>query len=144
MIRVAFRYNDERIFARLVTLVRGGDSAHCEISHIWRGDFHTCTSASFMDGGVRQKQIPLTADKWRIYEIDFVNAQDVTKWFEANHHMKYDVIGLLGFIWRRVEGSMNRWFCSEAVADIMKLPEPHLFDLRSLESVCARFGKRIQ
>lgn len=144
MIRVAFRYNDERIFARLVTLVRGGDSAHCEVSHLWRGDFHTCTSASFMDGGVRQKQIPLTADKWRIYELDFVNDKSVVAWFEKHHGKKYDLIGLLGFLWRRVEGSVRRFFCSEVAADIIGLPHPHLYDLRALESVCARFGRRIQ
>ena len=143
MIRVAFRYNDDRIFARLVTFVRGGDSAHCEVANKWRGDFHTCTSASFMDGGVRQKQIPLTADKWRIYEMDIAN-ETVDEWFAKHHGKKYDVVGLFGFVWRTIEGSVRRFFCSEVAADIIGLPEPHLYDLRALESVCARFGRRIQ
>lgn len=144
MIRVAFRYNDDRFFARVVTWLRGGDSAHCEVSHIWRKEWHNCTSASFMDGGVRQKQIQLTADKWRIYEIPGISVADVDEWFRDNHDKKYDVVGLIGFVWRRIEGSSKRLFCSEAVADIMGLPTPHLYDLRTLESVCARFGRRIQ
>jgi hypothetical protein len=97
-----------------------------------------------MDGGVRQKQIPLVADKWRIYEIEGITAADVNAWFEVNHDKKYDSIGLLGFVWRRIEGSARRLFCSEAAADIIGLPTPHLYDLRALESVCARFGRRIQ
>ena len=35
-------------------------------------------------------------------------------------------------------------FCTEAAADIVGLPEPHLFDLRTFEAVVARFGRRIQ
>ena len=144
MVRIAFRYGDTRFFARAVTFLRGGDSAHCELAHKWRGNFHTCTSASFIDGGVRQKQIELPADKWRIYEFNGISDKEVDEWFVANHNKKYDVIGLMGFVWRRIEGSAKRLFCSEAVADIIGLPEPHLYDLRALESVCARFGRRIQ
>lgn len=144
MVRIAFRYGDTRFFSRAVTWLRGGDSAHCELAHKWRGDFHTCTSASFMDGGVRQKQMPLPADKWRIYELNGISDKEVDEWFVTNHNKKYDVIGLLGFVWRQIEGSSRRLFCSEAVADIIGLPEPHLYDLRTLESVCARFGRRIQ
>lgn len=144
MLRVAFRYNDDRLFSRAVTWLRGGDSAHCEISHEWRGEFHTCTSASFMDGGVRQKRIQLSPDKWRIYEIPQMRQTDVLEWFYQHHLKKYDIVGLLGFVWRRIEGSGRRFFCSEACADILRLPTPHLYDLRLLESVCARFGHRVQ
>lgn len=37
----------------------------------------------------------------------------------------------------------SRWV-REAVADILGLREPQIFDLRTLESVCARFGERVQ
>lgn len=144
MIRVAFRYNDTRLFPRLVTLLRGGDSAHCEAANRWRGQYHTCTSASFMDGGVRQKTIELTADKWRIYEITDVSKLEIEEWFQANKDKKYDVVGLLGFVWRRITGSKNKLFCSEAVAEMIGLDNPHLYDLMLLESVCARLGRRVQ
>lgn len=142
MIRVAFRYGDKRIFARAVCWLRGGDSAHCEVSHRWEGEEALCTSASFMDGGVRQKTINLSPDKWRVYEMD-ISPEDVVKWHRKHQGKKYDVLGLLGFIWRRVEGSARRFFCSEVSAEIMGLPEPQLYDLRTLESVCIRFGKRV-
>lgn len=144
MIRVAFRYDDPRLFSRLVTWFRGGDSAHCEASHEWTGLWHTCTSSSFIDEGVRQKRIYLSPTKWRIYEIPDVSAADVDAWFNLNHNKKYDVLGLVGFIWRRIKGSVNRLFCSEAVADILRLPSPHLYDLEVLESVCKRLGRRVQ
>jgi hypothetical protein len=144
MIRVAFRYNDDRLFSRLVTWFRGGDSAHCEVSHEWTDLWYSCTSASFMDGGVRQKRMLLPSTKWRIYEIPDVSPAEVVMWFERHHNKKYDTFGLFGFVWRRIRGSVNKYFCSEAVADMIRLPSPHLYDLELLESVCARLGRRIQ
>jgi hypothetical protein len=142
MIRVAFRYDDPRIFSRLVTLVRGGDSAHCEAAWDWTGTVHRCVSSSFLDGGVRNKTINLSPSKWRVYELPA--RQDPVTWGAAHAGRGYDVLGLLGIVWPVVGHSSHRWFCSEAVADILGLQRPQLFDLRSLESVCALIGRRVQ
>jgi hypothetical protein len=53
-------------------------------------------------------------------------------------------VGLLGILWPILGHRTRRWFCSEAVADMLGLPEPQLFDLRTLESVCALIGRRVQ
>jgi hypothetical protein len=143
VIRVCFRHSDPRLFARVVGWWTHHDSAHCEAAWQWDGDRHACVSASFMDGGVRGKVIFMPPEKWRIYEIAQPKAA-VKDWFAANDGKRYDVLGLFGFVWRRLKGWTNRLFCSEACAEILGLPEPWRFDPASLEAVCARIGRRIQ
>jgi len=144
MIRVAFRYKDTRLLARLICLVQGGDTAHCEVAHQWDGGIsYTCVSASWVDSGVREKRISLYPSKWRIYELPVEKAK-VVDWFYSNKGKPYDLLGLMGFFIRRIRGSKKAWFCSEVAADILGLPEPHRYDLNLMESVCHRFGIRIQ
>jgi hypothetical protein len=143
MIRIAFRYGDPRIFARLVCLLQGGDSAHCEVSVRQVADVHECISASFLDGGVRLKTMPLPPEKWRIYELpgDPIAA---LAWFDAHDGSPYDLLGLAGFVWRRIKGLRDAWFCSEAAADMIGLRDPWRYDLALLESVCHKLGRRVQ
>lgn len=143
MIRVCFRHGDRRLFARLVCAWRGGDSAHCEAAFDWRAQSHDCVSASWLDGGVRIKTIDMPAEKWRIYEVPG-DRNRALAWAAQHDGERYDVLGLLGFVFRRIKGWTSAWFCSEVVADVMYLPEPYLYDLRALESVCARYGVRVQ
>jgi len=143
VIRVAFRYGDRRPFARFVCLVQGGDVAHCEVAWSWVGQEHECVSSSFLDGGVRNKSIALPPEKWRIYEMPG-GLVAVADWVARHQGEGYDVLGLLGFVFRRIKGWTKRWFCSEAAADMLGLPDPWRYDLALLESVCRRFGTRIQ
>jgi hypothetical protein len=140
--RIAFRYGDRRLFARLVCLLRGGDSAHCEVATREFARSFWCVSSSFLDGGVRSKDMPLPAEKWRIYEIEA--QRDPVQWCAEHSGAKYDVLGLLGVVLPPLGHERKRWFCSEVAAAILGLREPHIFDLRALEAVCARFGTRIQ
>ncbi len=142
-IRIAFRFQDPRLFARLVCFVQRHDSAHCEVAWSWADQQHECVSASFVDHGVRAKSIAMPPEKWRIYELPLPYRR-VLDWFDAHKDEGYDWLGLLGFIVRRVKGWLRRKFCSEAGADIMGLPDPWRYDLALLESVCARFGRRVQ
>lgn len=144
MIRVAFRYGDPRIFARLVTLLQGGDSAHCEVAYAWQDTYHECVSSSFLDGGIRKKVIDMPATKWRIYELDSVDVAKVEEVYKKYEGSKYDWLGLAGFVFRRVKGFLKRVFCSEYAAEVVGLDEPHRFDLILLESVCKLIGRRVQ
>jgi len=143
VIRIAFRYNDSRLLSRLVCFVQGGDSAHCETAWQWEHHDHRCVSASWVDGGVRAKEIHMPPEKWRIYEIPG-SSQVVLAWAQANQLAPYDYLGLFGFVIRRIKGWRNAWFCSEVAAELLGLPDPHRYDLALLESVCQRFGTRIQ
>lgn len=143
MVKIAFRYADKRIFARLVCLWRGGDSAHCEVvEETSQPGVYTCLSASWLDGGVRIKRMSLPASKWRVYTVH--STEDIYPWAARNVGKKYDWFGLLGFVLPRIRGKKQSYFCSEVGAEIIGLREPYKFDLRLLESVCARYGERIQ
>ena len=142
-LQIAFRYGDSRLFARLVCALRGGDSAHCEMSVLRVDDRHHCISSSFLDGGVRFKVMQLSPGKWRIYELP-VDASLAVEWLRAHEGEGYDWLGLLGFFVRRIKGSKTKRFCSEAAAEVLGLPDAWRYDLALLESVCAMFGKRLQ
>lgn len=144
MIRVAFRYGDNRLFSVLAGFFQRHDSAHCEVAYHWHNEDHLCVSASFMDDGVREKQISMPANKWRIYELD-EDPSKVLVYLHDNKGKKYDVLGLFGFIiTRRITGSSKRKFCSEVFAEIIGLLDPWRYDLALAESYCAKVGRRVQ
>lgn len=139
MILIAFRYNDPRLFSRIVTAVRGGDSAHVEAA-IPAADGHLtlCVSASFLDGGVRGKVIDITnPHKWRVYRWDGDHA-DPMEWLRPRMKMGYDLRGLLGIVAEEIGHSKSRMFCSEAVAHMLGNERPHRQDLNSLEAIVKR------
>lgn len=146
-LQIAFRFGDRRWFASLVCALRGGDSAHCEMSvlrdRLTREVEHHCISASFLDDGVRFKTMPLPVEKWRIYEMP-QDSTSAIEWLREHDGDKYDWLGLLGFMARWIRGRSNRRFCSEAAAEVLGLPDPFRYDLALLESVCSRFGRRVQ
>lgn len=142
MIRICFRYDDTRLFARLVCALRGGDSAHCETAHRWIGDVYDCVSSSWLDGGVRGKLITMPHTRWRVYEVPG-NPDDVRRWLKEHEGEKYDWLGILGFLLPfRIPGFVRRWFCVEASADHMWLHHPEQWDLVLLESVCRYLCKQ--
>jgi hypothetical protein len=134
MILIAFRHSDTRLFSRLVTGVRGGDSAHVESAIPSPDDrLSLCISSSFMDGGVRGKVIDLTdPHKWRVYQWTGEH-KDVMEWLRINYKAKYDTRGMLGIQWPDLGQSAGKKFCSEAVAEHLGLPDPHTYDLVALE-----------
>lgn len=100
-------------------------------------------SASMLDGGVRAKTIQLSGEKWRVYEMphDHVTA---LAWFIEHNGDRYDLIGLLGFVIRPIKGWMRSFFCSEACACMLGLPEAWRYSPRNLELYCQAVGKRIE
>ena len=136
MILIAFRHSDSRPFARLVTVLRGGDSAHVEAAvplEVEGRAMHLCVSASFLDNGVRGKVIDIgNPDKWRVYRWSGPNL-DPLAWLRENDHKGYDLLGLAGILAPRIGHDRNKLFCSEAVAQILQLPDPHTYDLVALE-----------
>lgn len=126
--KIAFYKGKKRIFNLLTSWWLRGRYSHCEL--ILRENPNgscLCVSSSFMDGGVRSKEIFLDPDHWDILEIegDVVYAQ---KWFDSHKGQPYDVLGLVGFIFRVLGQSKSRWFCSEAIAEMLGLLDSWRFD----------------
>lgn len=143
MILIAFRHSDGRIFARGVTLLRGGDSAHVE-SAIPMGALSLCVSASFIDGGVRGKMIDLRDPaKWRVYRWEGPHV-DLLQWLEDHEDAEYDLRGLLGILAPPIGNDRTKRFCSEAVAEHIRLNYPGTYDLLRLERHVAERAARVE
>jgi hypothetical protein len=134
MILIAFRHSDPRPFARLVTCFRGGDSAHVEAAlPLPVEGMHLCVSASFLDGGVRGKVIDISNPaKWRVYRWTGPHL-DPLVWLQEHDKAQYDLRGLLGILAPRIGHSRSKRFCSEAVAEHIRLNYPDTYDLLRLE-----------
>ena len=134
MILIAFRHSDSRLFARGVTFARGGDSAHVEAAlPLPVEGMHLCVSASFLDGGVRGKVIDISNPaKWRVYRWTGPHL-DPLVWLQEHDDALYDLRGLLGILAPHIGHSRSKRFCSEALAEMLMLPDPHSYDLVALE-----------
>lgn len=130
--KVAFYKGKKRLFNRLVCYWLRGDYSHCEL--VTRTDLlgvSDCISSSFMDGGVRLKRMRLDPAHWDLIEVDG-DPRKAHYWLDMHEGDGYDVIGLLGFIWRRQRGYQDKWFCSEAVAEMLGMQESWRFDPMTL------------
>jgi len=109
------------IYNRLVRLIDGGPFSHCEL--IFSDGM--CASASFIDGGVRYKEMTPDPAKWEVRDLpsDFDEAA-ARAWFDAHLGAGYDIAGNLRFVFRWWPHSKTKWFCSEAIAAALGLPEP--------------------
>lgn len=142
MIKVAFRYGEERWISRAICWVRGGDTAHCEVIHDSHGDSHACVSASWVDGGVREKTMPLPADRWRIYEV-VGDPVRVRTWLREHYGKNYGWLRLLVFV-TGLRIDVGGPICSSAAAEMLGIEAADMFCPRLIEAICAKYGTRVQ
>lgn len=135
MIMIAFYKGKTHLFNRLVAWWTNGPYSHVEVvlGMDNRGNYH-CLSSSLTDGGVRIKTMPLPSSKWDILTVKG-EVRDAEDWAAKHLGAKYDTPGLFGFVWRRNIRKDHKWFCSEVVADILKLDQPSRYDPNALYSV---------
>lgn len=123
IVRVAFYKGRTRIFNKGVSWWTRGPYSHCEL--IVGGKSY---SSSFLDGGVRVKEIEYDPAHWDIVDVPWADAAAAVAWFEAHMGEGYDLVGLVGFVFRRVEDDRGRYFCSEAVASSLGFVDCWRFD----------------
>jgi hypothetical protein len=128
---IAFYKGRSRLFNRLVSWYCRGRYSHCELIIDDSPMGTLCASSSFMDGGVRMKVIKLDPERWDKVSVGG-DSDYAMAWLTAHLGCGYDVRGLLGFVWRRGRDSRTKWFCSEAVAAMLGIPDPWRFDPCSL------------
>lgn len=113
------------LFNRAVRWWLGGKYSHTELvfSDGYSG------SSSWLDGGVRLKKIDFDPAKWDLFDIgtDAMEAFAL-HWFLTNQGAKFDLLGLLGFIWRRGTRDNGKWFCSASVAAALGYEESYRID----------------
>jgi len=91
-------------------------------------------SSSFDDGGVRYKQIDFDPAKWDLVDLPGHFERDAEAWFRDHMGAGYDLLGNLQFVLSPVPHSQQRWFCSEAVAAALGIPDPWRFAPGTLAS----------
>ena len=136
--RAAFYKGRKRLFNRLTAWWLRGPYSHCEL--IMGADAQgrsICASSSFMDGGVRVKHMHLDPEHWDVIEVAG-SADAARDWLVEHCGQGYDVLGLVGFIARVLGQSKRRWFCSEAVAAMLDIPDAWRFDPCSLWAALSR------
>jgi len=98
-------------------------------------------SSSFEDGGVRWKLIDFDPEKWDLVDLPAELEAAAEAWFLEHRGQKYDLRGNLQFIIAAVGHSIKRWFCSEAVAAALGIPDPWRYDPGTLASAIKFINK---
>ena len=126
------------LFNRAVRWWTRGAYSHTEMVFEQNADGqYLCASASKMDGGVRFKNIILDPDKWDVFEIN-ADRDYAYQWFKEREGLKYDVLGLFGFVIRRLEDDAGKYFCSEACAASIGITEAWRFDPNTFAAAIRR------
>lgn len=125
-IQVAFYKGRRRLFSRVVSWWERGLYSHCELITGYEGGQAVCYSSSFVDGGVRRKLIVLDPAHWDLLTIEVTPQQALAAevWFFEHLGEKYDVAGLVGFVWGPWAERPDHWFCNESVGASLGFPEP--------------------
>lgn len=142
-LHIAYRYDDQRTFARLVRLFRGGDCAHVEAAVPLNGDQWACVSSSWLDGGPRFKVMPLPPEKWRIYRTSISHLR-ADEWLAANHGKGYGWWRLIRFVLPFLRPGGGGPVCTSAVAEMIGMPKPETWDLIGHEAAVSWRYERTQ
>ena len=125
------------LYNRVVRWWSSGLYSHCELVF---SDGYSA-SASWMDGGVRLKKIDYDPVHWDFIDLPGHLEADARAWFRQHDRKPYDLLGNLGFVWRPVHGEEGAFFCSEACAAALGIPEAWRYSPNALASALTLFTR---
>jgi hypothetical protein len=108
------------VYNRLVRWWDQGPYSHCEMVF----SDGMSASSSFMDKGVRFKQIVYNPDNWDFVDVPDAYEVAARQWFSARIGEGYDLLGNARFAFGFLESPEDKWFCSEAIAAALGVEEP--------------------
>ena len=133
MIVAFYKGTHEGISGLYNVIVRAWDRgiySHCEVIF----SDNISASASYIDGGVRFKNISYTSDNWDFVDIGNIDEHAAREWFVKHQGQGYDLRGNLHFVIGFIGDSKKKWFCSEAVAASLGFKEPWRFTPNTLHA----------
>lgn len=113
----------EGLYSRLVRWIDRGPYSHCELVF----SDGVSASASYIDGGVRFKNIIYNPEHWDFIELPNANEAMARAWFHLHRGEPYDLLGNVRFVFGFTKDSENKWFCSEAVMAALGFEEPYRY-----------------
>lgn len=131
--RLALRKQNTSLYARLIRWWTHGPYNHAELILARRHDGTVLCGSATADG-VRLKWLHLNPDHWDLLDIPG-DQSAARRWFDDHLGQKYDWLGVLGFVIRRGRHKSQRWFCSEACAAALGIPDPWRFCPNTLAAV---------
>ena len=139
--QVAFYKGRKRLFNRLTSWWLRGPYSHVELVLGYdEAGQAICASSSMMDGGVRVKHMRLDPEHWDLVDVSG-SADAAWSWLRKHEGAGYDYLGLLGFVARVIGHSKSRFVCSEAVAEMLGIPDGWRFDPCSLYAAVSYLHK---
>jgi hypothetical protein len=128
------------IFSRLVRWWTNSQYSHTELIF----SDGTSASSSFIDGGVRFKEISYDNDHWDFIELpESFNETAARLWFIQNENKKYDVLGLVGFVWKRGTQNKNKFYCNESIGEALGIKDSWRFDPGSFAVVMQEIQSKV-
>ena len=118
--KLAFYKGREDLYDRLISWWTRGPYSHVEL--VISDNY--CMSSSPKDGGIRFKHIDLRPDHWDLVELEGYDPAYAYNWFKEHEGRKYDILGILGFVFGPLRQDKKRFFCTEAVGHALKMKEP--------------------
>lgn len=108
------------IYNRLVRWWDHGLYSHCEIIF----SDGKSASSSYLDKGVRFKDIVYDPSRWDFFEIPDSYEADARIWFNDHLGQGYDLAGNARFALGFLNLPDDKWFCSESIAAALGMHEP--------------------
>lgn len=105
-----------------------GEYSHCELVF----SDGMSASASFMDKGVRFKQIEYTNTNWTAVPLPPELEAAARAWFEEHEGESYDLMGNLHMVIGFFPEARRKKFCSEALAAALGMPDAWRFGPNAL------------
>lgn len=119
----------------LICLVTRSQYSHCEL--VIDG---MCYTSSVNDGGVRAKYLNLESGHWDVLDVSGDKAA-AKAWFDARMGKAYDWVGVMRFLIPFMSKNADQWFCSEAVAESLGIPDAYTY---TPEMLYQHFNKGLQ
>jgi len=91
-------------------------------------------SSSREDGGVRFSWFTFDPALWDFVDLPDALALPALQWFRDHEFQPYDVLGDIHFVLSPFGDDKRKWFCSEAVAAALGMPNPERFDPGTLHA----------
>ena len=128
------------VYNRGVRWIEDGLYSHCELVF----SSGLSASSSFMDGGVRFKEIEYDLDKWTVLDIPWADEKKALAYFTQRLGKSYNLRGNIHFLFGFIRGDSDGEFCSEACAGALGISTPWQFAPNQLFNVVNFMNNQIE